>query len=264
MTSKHVSFIILFAIIAGCAGNKPPASNYQRDFFTPRDWQTPIVTKPLKTQPEEEPTQNKTNQDQVEEPIQDDAIQGPKEQMLGYASWYGPGFHGKKTANGEEYDQNKMTAAHRVLPMNTWVQATNLENNRSVVVRINDRGPFKKNRIIDMTRKAAESLDFLDRGTARVSLKIIQYPKDFDSSAGLTPYKQVVVQIAVFKNKERAVDFESLLSRKYPQISFKIDEYKPETYRVIAGPYEDVSQAKQIGETLKNDGVDNFVRSYRK
>mgnify|MGYP003967443237 FL=1 len=187
-----------------------------------------------------------------------------REQMDGYASWYGPGFHGKKTANGERYNQNQMTAAHRILPMNTWVQVHNLDNNRITVVRINDRGPYKKNRIIDLTRKAAESLKFKDKGTARVSLKILQYPKNYDPSKGLDPYKQVVVQIAVFKGEQRAYNFKNQLSQRYDHIPFLIDDHKKKAFHVIAGPYEERTQAVKIARALKAEGIDNFVRSYRK
>ncbi|MBO6783539.1 MAG: septal ring lytic transglycosylase RlpA family protein, partial [Alphaproteobacteria bacterium] len=78
----------------------------------------------------------------------------------GIASWYGPNFHGKKTANGETYNQNDLTAAHRTLPMPSAVRVTNLENGRSLVVRINDRGPFARGRIIDMSRRGAQLLGF--------------------------------------------------------------------------------------------------------
>jgi len=192
------------------------------------------------------------------------AAHAPHEQMEGYASWYGPGFHGNKTANGEQYNQNQMTAAHRILPMNTWVQVRNLDNDRVVVVRINDRGPYKKNRIIDLTKKAAETLGFKDEGTARVSLKVLQYPKDFDPSKGLEPYKQVVVQIAVFKGEQRAYSFRDQLSQRYQDIPFHIDDNKEAVFQVIAGPYEQRTQALEIAKILKADGIDNFVRSYRK
>ncbi|MEO3430185.1 septal ring lytic transglycosylase RlpA family protein [Pelagibius sp. CAU 1746] len=92
----------------------------------------------------------------------------------GIASWYGPGFHGKSTANGEVYDQNAMTAAHRTLPMPSVVQVTNLENGRSVKVRINDRGPFAHGRIIDMSKRAAELLGFVKQGTAKVRVQILE------------------------------------------------------------------------------------------
>lgn len=92
----------------------------------------------------------------------------------GIASWYGPGFHGKRTANGEIYDQNALTAAHRTLPMPSIVQVTNLENGRSIKVRINDRGPFAHGRIIDLSKRGAELLDFVRQGTAKVRVQILE------------------------------------------------------------------------------------------
>ncbi|MBL8713437.1 MAG: septal ring lytic transglycosylase RlpA family protein [Alphaproteobacteria bacterium] len=91
----------------------------------------------------------------------------------GIASWYGPDFHGKRTANGERYDQHELTAAHRTLQMPSLVRVTNLENGRSVVVRINDRGPFAHGRIIDVSKRAAELLGFIGKGTARVRLEVL-------------------------------------------------------------------------------------------
>jgi rare lipoprotein A len=91
----------------------------------------------------------------------------------GMASWYGPGFHGKRTANGEAYDQAAMTAAHRTLPMPSVVRVTNLSNGSSVIVRVNDRGPFANDRIIDLSRAAAEKLDMVRAGTASVRVEIL-------------------------------------------------------------------------------------------
>ena len=91
----------------------------------------------------------------------------------GIASWYGPGFHGKKTANGEIYDQNALTAAHRTLPMPSLVEVTNLQNGRSIRLTVNDRGPFAHGRIIDVSRRASQLLGFHRRGTARVRVRIL-------------------------------------------------------------------------------------------
>ncbi len=94
---------------------------------------------------------------------------------IGIASWYGPGFHGKKTANGEIFNQNKISAAHRTLPMPSIVKVTNLDNGLVLQrVRINDRGPFAGNRIIDLSKKAAEELGFVNSGTARVKVEILE------------------------------------------------------------------------------------------
>lgn len=101
----------------------------------------------------------------------------PKESFdhseTGIASWYGPGFDGKLTANGEVYDQNKLTAAHRTLQMPSLVRVTNLENGRSVVLRVNDRGPFKHGRVIDVSKRAADLLGFIGDGTARVRVDVL-------------------------------------------------------------------------------------------
>ncbi len=94
----------------------------------------------------------------------------------GVASWYGPNFHGKKTANGETYDMYGLTAAHRTLPFNTVVQVQNLDNNKSVNVRINDRGPFAKSRIIDLSKKTAEKIDMIGPGTVNVELILVNKP----------------------------------------------------------------------------------------
>ncbi|MGQ0384807.1 MAG: septal ring lytic transglycosylase RlpA family protein [Gammaproteobacteria bacterium] len=89
----------------------------------------------------------------------------------GVASWYGPDFHGRRTATGEIYDMHAMTGAHPTLPLPAWVRVTNLENGRSVEVRLNDRGPFAKNRIIDLSRAAAEQLGMIGTGTALVEVQ---------------------------------------------------------------------------------------------
>jgi rare lipoprotein A len=91
----------------------------------------------------------------------------------GIASWYGPNFHGKFTANGEVYDQNDVTAAHRTLPLPSVVRVTNLENGRTLVVRINDRGPYVNNRILDLSRRSAQLLGVIDNGTAKVRVQIM-------------------------------------------------------------------------------------------
>lgn len=93
---------------------------------------------------------------------------------VGVASWYGEAFDGKLTANGEIYDLSFMTAAHRTLPMPSMVRVTNLENSKSVIVRVNDRGPFAKNRIIDLSKQAAEMLDYKEKGTIMVKVDLLK------------------------------------------------------------------------------------------
>ena len=92
--------------------------------------------------------------------------------LVGTASYYGPGFHGKTTSSGESFTQNKLTAAHRTIAMNSMVKVTNLENNKSVIVRITDRGPWKKGRILDLSKSAAQVIKM--DGLAKVSLQILK------------------------------------------------------------------------------------------
>ncbi len=93
--------------------------------------------------------------------------------QTGIASWYGDEFHGKKTANGETYNMNELTAAHKTLQMPSLVRVTNLDNGKSVIVRVNDRGPFARGRVMDVSRKAAELLGFANKGTAKVKLQVL-------------------------------------------------------------------------------------------
>lgn len=93
----------------------------------------------------------------------------------GMASWYGPGFHGRFTASGERFDMNRVSAAHKTLPFGTVVRVVNLNNNRTLEVRINDRGPFVKNRVIDLSKEAARQLDMIRAGVVPVRLEVLQY-----------------------------------------------------------------------------------------
>ncbi len=103
---------------------------------------------------------------------------------IGVASWYGPGFHGKLTANGEKYNQNGVTAAHKLLPFGTMLRVTNLDNGMSTIVRVNDRGPFLHGRIIDLSKGAASKINMLDSGTAKVHLAVAGAPNSLGSSGG--------------------------------------------------------------------------------
>ena len=137
------------------------------------------------------------------------------DEFSGRASWYGPDFHGKQTSCGEIYNMHEMTAAHKTLPMNTIVQVTNRETGKSVVVRINDRGPFVDNRIIDLSNEAASRINMIGKGTALVTLKVLGFEKNGESTIPNQkeldngPKEQIVtefaLQIASFSNIEGAV-----------------------------------------------------------
>jgi rare lipoprotein A len=105
-----------------------------------------------------------------------------KHALRGQASWYGPGFHGKKTASGDIYDQMKLTAAHKTLPLGSRARVTNVKNGNSVEVEINDRGPFVEGRILDLSQAAAKALGFVESGTALVRVELLDAP--VEASAG--------------------------------------------------------------------------------
>lgn len=133
------------------------------------------------------------------------------EKAEGIASWYGPGFHGKKTSSGEIYDQNSLTAAHKTLPMNTILKVTNLKNNKEVIVRVNDRGPFVANRIIDLSNAAAYTIDMVNDGTAPVKLEVIGFGNKASGNVVVNNNNyeggKFMVQIGAFKNKTGAQNF---------------------------------------------------------
>ena len=108
----------------------------------------------------------------------------PKPYQIGRASWYGKQFHGRSTASGEPYDMFQFTAAHRQLPLGTWVRVTNLRNGRSITVRVNDRGPYVGNRIIDLSYGAAQMLELRARGTEKVRIDIVNGEEVAEAMAG--------------------------------------------------------------------------------
>ena len=179
----------------------------------------------------------------------------------GVASWYGPGFHGKKTSNGERYDQNAMTAAHKLLPFNTRLRVTNLNNGRSVIVRVNDRGPFVGSRIIDLSREAARQLHMIGSGTARVQLVALgEGGREADI---LTPEGDMLglfyIQIGAFSDIYRADRLATLMRSKGYGCRIARHERKMQDYYVQLGPYLSRSAAEKIGRLLKRNFRDLFV-----
>lgn len=174
----------------------------------------------------------------------------------GIASWYGPNFHGKLTANGEVYDMDGLTAAHRTLPFNTEVVVENLDTGKSIRVRINDRGPFAKNRIIDLSRAAASSIDMIAPGTARVRLYLVK--GDLENSR-VTDLKiaNYTIQLASFSD-------EALARQKSSNIQgSRVERLRVDgnlVFRVYYGNYQDPLKAEQDLESLKADGFDGFVK----
>jgi rare lipoprotein A len=173
----------------------------------------------------------------------------------GVASWYGPGFHAAKTSNGEAYDMYGMSAAHKTLPLPCYVQVTNLKNGRSVVLRVNDRGPFKDGRIIDLSYTAASKLDILRDGTAFVEVRALT-PETPTASAP-APTSGLFVQAGAFSAEENATKLLSQLRAQGVDKAFVRQDNvngKP-MFRVRIGPIPSVPEFDRIVARLKTLGV---------
>ncbi len=189
-------------------------------------------------------------------------------QERGVASWYGKKFHGRKTSSQEPYDMYAMTAAHKALPLPTYVRVRNLKNNRSIVVRVNDRGPFVDNRLIDLSYSAALKLDMIRDGTSLVEVTAISFDKPgFDQpvprstapvAAEPTPVDaKLFIQVGAFgdrKNAERR--FRMLRNNGFRQAFVHKDTRQaPALYRVRIGPIAEVSQYDRLVGRLNDIGI---------
>jgi len=184
--------------------------------------------------------------------------------LEGVASWYGPGFHGRPTAGGETYDQYGLTAAHPTLPLGTLVEVVNKENNSRVWVRINDRGPYAKGRVIDLSQLAAKQLGMIDKGTAPVRISVVRWPSGVSNEEGLKPYTQYVVQVAAYDQQEKALGLQRSLEKKFPSLSFMLDSRPRGFMAVAAGPYETHIKARDTARKLEDSGYQALVRRLRK
>jgi len=188
----------------------------------------------------------------------------------GIASWYGREFHGKKTASGERYDMYSMSAAHKTLPLGTWVKVTNLSNVRDVTVRINDRGPFVKGRIIDLSYMAAKQLGLVGKGTAWVRVEALGMAEERKIDGQVTSvlvqpksYNEgrFTVQIGAFKEKSNAENLRARLTKKYDNVRIETFELGDDTfYRVRVSEKHTIGQAMDLQAKLEKEGfIDCFV-----
>lgn len=192
----------------------------------------------------------------------------------GDASWYGTKFHGRRTSSGETYDMYAMTAAHKSLPLPTYVKVTNLQNNKSIIVKVNDRGPFHEGRIIDLSYVAALKLDVVKTGTAPVEVEAItpgyksepksqvvqkkHIPKEI-VKVNRKPSNGFYIQAGSFSLENNAQRLRDKLSTKTAHlVSIKksIVDNKP-WYRVLIGPVSNAKVANTIVSTLESEGISN-------
>jgi len=203
----------------------------------------------------------------------------------GIASWYGKKFHGYETSNGEIYDMYRFTAAHKSLPIPIYARVTNLTNNRQVIVRVNDRGPFHGNRLIDLSYAAAKKLGFTDRGTARVKIETYPFlstdpvapevakpaqltivspaskPENIaEDEAGNVIKPQFFLQVGAYSDKSAAMNTVAhLTSLSVPSVVLQQDESR-RFYRVRIGPFASQQDAEKTMQTLPGDRYpDSFL-----
>jgi rare lipoprotein A len=177
----------------------------------------------------------------------------------GIASWYGPGFHGKKTATGEIFDMYAMTAAHKTLPIPSYAQVTNLDNHRSVIVRINDRGPYVGNRELDLSYAAAKKLDLQEDGLGSVEIKVIPASQALPQlqQIAATQDRNLYLQVGSFGSAKKAMKLKNKIAANHlPEPDIRSSTYKKSTlYKVQLGPINSTDLANQLSEQLAEIGI---------
>lgn len=256
MTNKTSLSLTIFSlnillIIAGCSNNY--GRYQQKNDSTPTRLPTEIELRDAIPRPEAKSRGgNKHYQ-----------VRGKNYQVLstahnfkqtGIASWYGKKFHGHLTSNGEIYNMYAMSAAHKNLPLPTYVKVTNNDNQKTVIVRVNDRGPFHHNRVIDLSYSAAFKLDMLKTGTANVTIEAISYSTDTSSKIIVDNKKQSgsFIQVFATRNKLLADKTAQTITTlfKHPASS----QAKQALYKVQVGPFKDATLLENVLIQLKNNG----------
>jgi rare lipoprotein A len=255
--------LIFFLVLAGCASQKGADGPPRTGSATPPD----LPNDPV---PRDEPRSRYGNGPVYE-------VFGTRYTVMssnygyqerGVASWYGTGFHGEPTSSMEPYDMHAMTAAHKTLPLPSFVKVRNLNNNKTIVVRVNDRGPFVDNRIIDLSYSAALKLDMVRAGTSLVEVTAISFDKSppqraqsaTKNSVLAKPRKsssELYVQVGAFGDRNNAGKRLNLLREHGIGAAFVHQEAgrSPALYRVRIGPIEGVDQYYQVVARLERIGI---------
>jgi len=179
-----------------------------------------------------------------------------QDEQIGFSSWYGPKFHGKQTASGELYDKTKYTAAHRTLPFGTMVKVTYLKTNKSILVRVNDRGPFIKGRIIDISEAAAREIGLVNDGVGKIKLEIVNKgyeapnPTLYDEKPTVTENETVTKD----NDTEKTPDLENPEKPTEPDNKTKIEE-EGVTFKIQFAAFENISYAKEYRDNLRKKGL---------
>jgi peptidoglycan lytic transglycosylase len=270
-------------LLSGCAGERPPASRYEQSQDS-APARLINVSQVRDAVPRDEPRSRYGNP-------QSYVVRGKRYRTLasskgycerGIASWYGTKFHGYRTSSGDTYDMYGMSAAHKTLPLPTFARVTNLSNGKSVIVRINDRGPFHENRLIDLSYAAASRLGILGEGTGLVEVKAIDPASDHEAppapriapsqpKVSVTAAKpspspspsaahrpSLYLQLGAFSNRDNAERLQAKLDNvKLPgdlQIIAGVTSNRP-VYRVRIGPLANVESADRLTRLLADHGI---------
>jgi rare lipoprotein A len=199
--------------------------------------------------------------------------------QTGHASWYGKKFHGRRTASGEPYDMFKLTAAHRTLPIPSYVRITNLSNGKTIMARVNDRGPFGRDRIIDLSYAAAKQLDIIRHGSAQVEVSLIDPTQQTQplqpstqpvasnaplqantapaaaSTSALTTLEAggIYVQVGAFGQEENADRLHQRIFTTLPETQSLLNKvYNGKTFQIVLGPYPDHALAAQAASQMRD------------
>ncbi|SBS62291.1 septal ring lytic transglycosylase RlpA family protein [Vibrio atlanticus] len=244
---KLVSIVSLAVVINGCSSTEP-TGRYDIDSDIAPD--APISVEHLEdAHPQYEPYSLGGNTDYT--------LRGEDYKIVkktegftekGKASWYGKKFHGHLTSNGEIYDMYSMSAAHKTLPIPSYVKVTNTDNDKTTIVRINDRGPFHEGRIIDLSYAAAYKLDVLRTGTANVEIEVITVamPTDANKKAALP---QFIIQVATSPHEDRTEKLAKDLGEKLAVATFL--QPNDDNYRLMLGPFHDYALTQEKLEQVK-------------
>ena len=176
--------------------------------------------------------------------------------QIGVASWYGVDEDGGKTASGEHFSKNSYTAAHQTLPIGTMVRVVNLENGRDVIVKINDRGPFKKGRVMDLSYAAAKSIEMLGKGTAKVRVEVISVPgrkRDYFDA-------KYTVQVGSFKDEQDALSLQEQLNDSLSDVRVERTDLEGGIYyRIRIGRFSQRGDAEELAGRLRRSGYTGSV-----
>jgi rare lipoprotein A len=236
------AMLLLVLSLAGCSHHaavaRAPAQTPAASTSTDQPAPGPVKTAPSAGSPASGPPPSSERQP----PIPGGYVEE------GVASWYGVPFNGRRTSNGEIYDMHTFTAAHRTLPFNCVVRVTNLNNGKQTEVRINDRGPFVANRVIDLSLAAAQAIEMWGPGTANVRLEILSGPNPRSGYFG--------VQVGAFKVQENAERFRAEMDAAYPPASIQTYEAADGAtyYRVRVGKLPSEDAAQKLADKLKTEG----------